>query len=93
MNPAAPRFWRPLPWLEIRQSHELRNHFLPHSHSGLALGLVDQGETCLDLGGRRVRLTAGQAVLIPPGLAHACNPDSEQPWGNRMLFVAAEAAP
>ena len=93
MNPAAPRFWRPLPWLEIRQSQDQRNHFLHHSHSGPALGLVDQGETVLDLGGRRVRLAAGQAVLIPAGLAHACNPDPDQPWGNRMLFVAADAAP
>ena len=90
--PSPPtRFWRPLPWLEIRQSHEMRNRFVPHTHAGLSIGLIDQGATVLDLGGRRVPLATGQAVLIPPGLAHACNPDPSQPWSNRMLFLDAEA--
>lgn len=85
------RFWRPLPWLEIRQSHEMREHFVRHSHPGLSIGLIDRGATVLDLGERRVPLSAGQAVLIPPGLAHACNPDPSLPWSNRMVFVAAGA--
>ncbi|WP_417067019.1 AraC family transcriptional regulator [Niveibacterium terrae] len=85
------RFWRPLPWLEIRQSHEMRERFVRHTHPGLSIGLIDRGATVLDLGGRRVPLVAGQAVLIPPGLAHACNPEPSQPWSNRMVFVAAGA--
>lgn len=83
------RFWRDpaLPYLEVRQAWEVRSNYAPHTHAGLSLGLVDSGATLFRIHGQMFRISAGTAVLIPPGEMHSCNPDPEQRWANRMIYI------
>lgn len=86
------RFWcdPALPYLEVRQAWEVRSNYVPHTHPGLSLGLVDSGTTLFRVHGHDHQICSGTAVLIPPDEVHSCNPVPNQPWANRMIYLAPE---
>lgn len=83
------RFWRctELPFVETRCARDSAACYVPHTHNHLSIGAVDAGcsEFSSNLGTRR--LAAGEVVLIPPQVVHACNPLPEAPWGYQMLYL------
>lgn len=85
----APRFWRDpaLPYMEVRQAQGSRAAYLPHTHSGFNLGLVDSGYSCFEYAGKQQRIGPACVVLIPPGVVHSCNPEADSLWSYRMIHL------
>lgn len=82
-------FWRsPLhPQLEARRSCQENTCYRPHTHDRFSIGLIDSGSSSFTPpSGDPVRLFPGDVVLIPAGLAHACNPDRGR-WRYRMVHA------
>ncbi|HEY0685905.1 MAG TPA: AraC family transcriptional regulator [Steroidobacter sp.] len=84
-----PTFWRDdtLPFVEARSIHDARNaRYGKHAHETFSIGVVTNGR-CIYLNGKiRQRSGAGTVVLMNPGDAHACNPDSGALWSYHMLY-------
>ena len=91
-KPSAHQFIRDprLPHLELRASTHSQDCYETHTHDEYAFGTIDAGQAVLCHGGHRTALKPGMTVMMEPGLAHACNPDPQQPWSYRMLFVDAQ---
>jgi len=85
----AARFWRDpaLPWLEVRQAQASSAAYLPHTHPGFNLGLVDSGFSCFVCAGQTQRIGPGSVVLIPPDAVHSCNPEDGGVWSYRMIHL------
>ena len=85
-----PRFWRDdtLPFIEAREIHDGRKiRYAKHAHETFSIGIVTNGR-CTYLNGKtRERIGAGFVVVMNPGDAHACNPDHDELWSYRMLYV------
>lgn len=86
---SAARFWRDpaLPWLEVRQAHASCAAYLPHTHPGFNLGLVDSGFSRFACAGQTQRIGPGSVVLIPPRVVHSCNPEDGDVWSYRMIHL------
>ena len=61
-----------------------------HTHDEYAFGAIDAGHAVYCHGAHRTALKPGMTVMMEPGLAHSCNPDAQQHWSYRMLFVDAQ---
>ena len=86
----TPTFWRDaaLPFIEARAIHDGRQVcYDRHSHDSFSIGVVTAGRSTYLNGRKLERIGAGTVVLMNPGDIHACNPDGEQPWSYRMLYV------
>lgn len=87
---ARPRFWRDdtLPFIEARAVHDGRKvRYAKHAHETFSIGIVTNGR-CTYLNGKtRERIGAGSVVVMNPGDAHACNPNHDELWSYRMLYV------
>lgn len=76
-----------VPGLELRTSAARGSCYRLHSHATCSVGLIDQGSTVLTgPPSGRVRLHAGDVVVIPAGQVHACNPDAGL-WRYRMIHL------
>lgn len=90
-KPSAHQFVRDprLPHLELRMSTHSQDCYQTHTHDEYAFGTIDGGQAVYCHGEHRTALTSGMTVMMEPGLAHSCNPDTRQAWSYRMLFVDA----
>jgi AraC-like DNA-binding protein len=80
-----------LPFVESRRAQHSRACYRGHSHPALSIGAVDLGHSTLSVEGKAaIRLAAGDLVLIPPHLVHACNPDPDGAWSYQMLYLDAD---
>jgi AraC-like DNA-binding protein len=77
------------PHLELRTASDSRDCYQTHTHDEYSFGAIDAGQAIYSHGEQSTALKPGMAVMMEPGLAHACNPDAQQPWSYRMLFVDA----
>lgn len=88
-KPSEPTFWRDdtLPFVEARSIDDGRKvRYGKHAHDTFSIGVVTNGR-CIYLNGKtRQPIGAGTVVLMNPGDAHACNPESGGPWSYRMLY-------
>ncbi|WP_317932935.1 AraC family transcriptional regulator [Halioxenophilus sp. WMMB6] len=57
--------------------------FARHSHEGLMLSIIEQGEQQVDYRGSRYRAGAGSVVAVAPEEAHACSASRE--WGSWLF--------
>lgn len=91
-KPVAHHFVRDpgLPHLELRTASDSRDCYQTHTHDEYSFGTIDAGRAVYSHGANHTALTPGMTVMMEPGLAHACNPDAEQAWSYRMLFVDAQ---
>lgn len=91
-KPAAHHFVREpgLPHLELRTATGSRDCYQTHTHDEYSFGTIDAGQAVYTHGAHSTALKPGMTVMMEPGLAHACNPDAEQAWSYRMLFVDAQ---
>jgi AraC-like DNA-binding protein len=83
------RFLRPanLPMIEGRRTTRSARGYRPHTHPTVSIGLVDEGESRVQVGRRRFVLRAGEVVVIPAHLVHACNPAPRAAWSYRMFYL------
>ena len=91
-RPTAHHFVRhpQLPHIELRMATDSRDCYQTHTHDEYSFGTIDAGQAVFTHGEQRTALCAGMTVLMEPGMAHACNPDAQQAWSYRMLFVDAQ---
>ncbi|MES2950531.1 MAG: AraC family transcriptional regulator [Pseudomonadota bacterium] len=91
-KPTAHQFVRnpSLPHLELRTASDSRDCYQTHTHDEYSFGAIDAGLAVYCHGEHRTALKPGMAVMMEPGLAHSCNPDAQQAWSYRMLFVDAQ---
>ncbi len=90
-KPAAHHFVRDarLPHLELRTATDSRDCYQTHTHDEYSFGTIDAGQAVYAHGAHSTALVPGMTVMMEPGMAHACNPDVQQAWSYRMLFVDA----
>lgn len=90
-KPAAHQFVRDprLPHLELRTATDSSDCYQTHTHDEYAFGAIDAGQAIYTHGAHRTALKPGMTVMMEPGLAHSCNPDAQQAWSYRMLYVDA----
>ncbi|KFC07455.1 AraC family transcriptional regulator [Trabulsiella guamensis ATCC 49490] len=83
------RFLRPahLPWAELRSTQLSRQAYKRHQHAALSIGAIIEGETCCVCEGQEYRLRPGDIIVIPPHVAHSCNPVASQPRSYHMLYL------
>ncbi|MFW0764458.1 AraC family ligand binding domain-containing protein [Trabulsiella odontotermitis] len=83
------RFLRPthLPWVELRSTYLSRQAYKRHQHTELSIGAIVEGETCCVCDGHEYRLQPGDIIVIPPHVAHSCNPVASQPRSYHMLYL------
>lgn len=79
-----------LPHLELRTTTASSDCYQTHTHHEYSFGCIDAGHAVYHYGEHTTALQAGMTVMMPPGLAHACNPSTEQTWSYRMLYVAPQ---
>jgi AraC-like DNA-binding protein len=91
-KPTAHHFVRDpgLPHLELRTATDSRDCYQTHTHDEYSFGAIDAGLAVYCHGEHSTALKPGMTVMMEPGLAHSCNPDAQQPWSYRMLFVDAQ---
>ncbi len=91
-KPTAHHFVRhlQLPHVELRMATGSRDCYQTHTHDEYSFGAIDAGQAVFTHGEQRTALRPGMTVLMEPGMAHACNPDDQQAWSYRMLFVDAQ---
>jgi len=73
-------------FVEGRLASDSAACYRPHSHPTFSIGCVDAGSSTLSLEGRKLRLRAGDVVLINAGMVHSCNPRPGRSWSYRMLY-------
>lgn len=76
-----------LPHLEARRSCQENSCYRPHTHEAFSIGLIDGGTSVFagQLGGR-VRLEAGDVIVIAAQQVHQCNPDDGS-WRYQMVHM------
>jgi AraC-like DNA-binding protein len=79
-----------LPHLELRTTTQASDSYQTHTHAEYSLGCIDAGAAVYSHGTQTVALRPGMAVMMEPGLAHACNPSPQLAWSYRMLYVDAQ---
>ncbi len=91
-RPTAHQFIRhpQLPHIELRMATDSRACYQTHTHDEYSFGVIDAGHALFTYGEQRTVLCPGMVVLMEPDMAHACNPDDQQAWSYRMLFVDAQ---
>ncbi len=91
-KPTAHQFVRnpSLPHLELRRASDSRDCYQTHTHDEYSFGAIDAGLAVYCHGEHSTALKPGMTVMMEPGLAHSCNPDAQQAWSYRMLFVDAQ---
>ena len=87
---AVQSFWRDeaLPFIEARSVEDGREVcYGKHAHEAFSIGAVTGGRSTYINGKTLERAGPGSVVVINPEVVHACNPDDDQPWSYRMLYV------
>lgn len=78
-----------LPDVEVRTAQGSAACYWTHTHEEYSVGIIDAGAAVYAYGPDQARIAAGTTVLVSPGLAHSCNPESGQVWSYRMVFLQA----
>jgi AraC-like DNA-binding protein len=78
-----------LPFYELKICDVGSLAYKKHSHEEYSFGVVDNGKSSFWCEGKTMEVNARTVVLIPPGLVHSCNPEQQNRWKYKMLFVEA----
>lgn len=61
-----------------------------HFHNEISIGLIEKGSTQTEINGNTFELHEKTLLIIPPDLAHKCNPYDCKNWSFRMLYLTRE---
>ena len=87
------KLWRPagLTQVELLRAHYHTQTFAPHTHEGLAFGVIENGALGFRYRGQNVVAAAGAINLVYPGEAHTGHAlDRVQGWAYRMFYFDAQ---
>lgn len=77
-----------LNFIEIKEGawedYSVRNH----SHEELQIGFVERGSSKITCKSLAFEMKADQAILIPPGIIHLCQPDEMRKFKFTILYIA-----
>lgn len=76
--------------LELLHATYVTHSFVPHSHEGYAIGVIEQGAERFAYRGAEHVAGAGSVVLVNPAEVHTGQAHTPQGWTYRMLYPAAE---
>lgn len=76
--------------IEVKPIRGLRKPYPPHFHEETALALVRSGRSLPVIGGERVEVEAGDLVLMPAGVVHACNPVDLAVWSYILVLAGRD---
>ena len=85
------KFWRDptLSNLELLRATYVTHAFVPHTHEGFAIGVVESGAEAFDYRGAYHTAPAGHIVVINPGEPHTGHAATRAGWVYRMLYPDA----
>ena len=76
-----------LAFIEIKEgawkNYPIRNH----SHEELQIGFVERGSSTITCKTLEFKMKAEQAILIPPGIIHLCQPDDMSKFKFTILYI------
>lgn len=73
--------------IEARRSCQQNSCYRPHTHDTFSIGYIDSGTSLLTgAPDGPITLRVGDAIIIPAGYVHACNPDGGR-WEYQMIHV------
>ncbi len=75
--------------LELLHATYVTHSFVPHSHEGYAIGVIEQGAERFAYRGAEHIAGAGSVVLVNPAEVHTGQAYAPQGWTYRMLYPAA----
>lgn len=78
-----------LPYFELKISRDGDISYKKHSHEEYSIGIVKKGSSSFWHEGRIHTVGPKTMVLIPPRMVHSCNPQKEEQWKYKMLFINA----
>ncbi|HOX32032.1 MAG TPA: AraC family transcriptional regulator [Spirochaetales bacterium] len=64
-----------------------RRRLARHFHDEYSLAFLHAGRSRARLGGEELALAGGDLLLIPPRLAHACEPEAGEEWRYSLFFL------
>src|SRR4051812_26897162 len=76
-----------LPMIEGRRTVKSDRGYKPHTHATFSVGIIDEGTSRVRIGHSQFVVSAGDVLLIPADVVHACNPRPRTPWSYRMFYV------
>lgn len=79
------------PVREVKTIDGLSRAYRSHVHDEVSIAYVWKGSTCARVQGEEIPLCGECAVVIPPGVVHACNPVAGSGWNYTLALVDPEA--
>jgi AraC-like DNA-binding protein len=76
-----------LPYFELKLCDTSQLSYRKHAHEEYSLGIVDKGTSSFWYEGKWEDVNPKTIVFIPPNLVHSCNPQLEDQWKYKMLFI------
>jgi AraC-like DNA-binding protein len=76
-----------LPYFELKVCDTSALSYKKHAHEEYSLGIVAKGKSSFWYDGKSVEVCPRTIVIIPPNLIHSCNPQRDDQWKYKMLFV------
>ena len=76
-----------LPYFELKLCDTSQLSYKKHAHEEYSLGIVDKGKSSFWYEGKWEEVSPKTIVFIPPNLVHSCNPQQEDHWKYKMLFI------
>jgi AraC-like DNA-binding protein len=76
-----------LPYFELKTCDTSQLSYKKHAHEEYSLGIVDKGKSSFWYEGKWKEVSPKTIIFIPPDLVHSCNPQQEDQWKYKMLFI------
>ena len=76
-----------LTFIEIKEGAWKDYSIRKHSHEELQIGFVERGSSKITCKTLAFKMKADQAILIPPGIVHLCQPDDMSKFKFTILYI------
>ena len=76
-----------LAFIEIKEGAWEEYSTRHHSHEELQIGFVEQGSSAITCKALSFKMKAEQAIMIPPGIIHLCQPDEANRFRFTVLYI------
>ncbi|HPX60295.1 MAG TPA: AraC family transcriptional regulator [Deltaproteobacteria bacterium] len=81
--------WDVLPFVKGVQGVDMCHSFSRHMHDSFAIGMIDSGCRCMDVGARHIAVNAGELFVVYPNQSHSCHAADNQTHSYRVLNIHA----
>lgn len=81
--------WDVLPFVKGVQGIDMCHSFSRHMHDSFAIGLIDSGCRCMEVGDRPIAVAAGELFVVNPNQSHCSHAAENATHGYRVLSMHA----